>query len=305
MNNGGSMTKSTRPLALGRLREHFDVVPWQTAKVWIVLSLVSIGLIWFGWRFGDRFGLLFGFFSAISLLAVVFFYGEWHLASLFPGEPLEGQDPWGVLSQTRELAETLSIPAPSVQLVPHETPFAFSSGIFATQTRVFVSEGLVQKLSPAEVQAVLTYEMQRLRYAHTRAASAAMALAGILASIANSFDSLIVFPFRLRSKRWRPWAPATLAALPLMALLVRLAVSRRAVFEADRLTARTMDGSRALADALMKLDAYGKTMPVDVNLAEASLFTVNPLARKKGWRFAFPQPPAEQRIHALLGHYPP
>jgi heat shock protein HtpX len=209
------------------------------------------------------------------------------------------------LSQTRELAETLSIPTPSVQIVPNETPFAFSSGIFSTQTRLFISQGLVQKLAPAEVQAVLTYEMQRTRYAHTRAASAAMALAGILSSIANSFDTLMVFPFRLRSKRWRPWAPATLIMFPIVALLVRLAVSRRSVYEADRLTARTMDGSRALADALMKLDAYGKTMPVDVNVAEASLFTVNPLARRKGWRIAFPQPAAEDRIHALLGHYPP
>jgi heat shock protein HtpX len=59
-----------------------------------------------------------------------------------------------------------------------------------------------------------------------------------------------------------------------------------------------------LAQALTKLDAYNKTLPLDVNLAEAALFVVDPLA-KHGWSsWASVQPSIEDRVRNLVGRYP-
>jgi len=65
---------------------------------------------------------------------------------------------------------------------------------------------------------------------------------------------------------------------PLVATLVRLAISRAREYQADATGARTSGNPFALADALEKLEMGSARRPMKVNEATAHLYIVNPLS---------------------------
>ncbi len=281
------------------------------------MTLISLILIFGGHALG-RFGLLFGFLLALTVNSVVFFYADFRLASLFPGEELEGQDAWGLLRQTRELASAMGARMPAIVLLHSATPLAFSAGLLAKRSTIYLSDELVKRLSNDEIRIVLAYELQRLKTQQTAAATATTALVSFITLTARWIDDLILFRWVLTGLRrfgvGRPKlirhvgivnGPMTLLVSPLVALIVRSSISRKAIFLADRVSGElTRSGSGAVARTLWKLDSYAKTRPFPVNLAEAHLFTVSPLTRYPMWRFASAQPPIEARLKSLTGFEP-
>ena len=262
------------------------------SKVWVVMTLISLVLIFGGHEIG-RFGLLLGFLAALSVNTLVFFYADFRIDSLFEGRLLEGQDAWGLVRETRELARTLGLKAPDLVLVESQTPLAFSAGLIANRSKIYVSTELLKRLSPDEIRIVLAFELYRLKTQQTAAATAASALVSFLTFTARLIDDIVLFRWaaalyrRLRGVR-SPLerhvgivsGPMTLLVSPLVALIVRSAVGRRGVLEADREAGMvTKNGSGAVARTLWKLDSYAKTRPFKVDLAEAHLFTVSPLTR--------------------------
>jgi heat shock protein HtpX len=104
-------------------------------------------------------------------------------------------------------------------------------------------------------------------------------------------------------KRWCQ-GPFTFISLPFVAIFLRLVIRRSSTLLCDTQAGATFGDVGTLAQALTKLDAYNKTLPLDVNLAEAALFVVDPLA-KHGWSsWASVQPSIEDRVRNLVGRYP-
>lgn len=287
------------------------------SKVWVVMMLISLALIFGGHAVG-RFGLLLGFLLALTVNTIVFFYADLRLHSLFPGRELEGQDAWGLLRQTRELARAAGLRAPALILVESSTPLAFSAGLLAGRSKIYLSSELLKRFSNDEIRIVLAFELDRLKSQQTAAATAASALVAFLTFTARLIDDLLLFRWaraliaRIRARRPKlerhsgvVSGPMTLLVSPLVALIVRLSISRQAILDSDRHAGEiTQTGNGAVARMLWKLDSYAKTRPFPVNLAEAHLFTVSPLTRYPLWRFASAQPPIEARLKSLTGFEP-
>jgi Zn-dependent protease with chaperone function len=289
----------------------------RSAKVWVVLGVISLALIFGGHAMG-RFGLLVGFLLALSVNSLVYFYADLRLSGLFPGHELEGQDAWGLLRQNRELARLIGVKAPAIVLIQSATPLAFSAGLLANQSKIYLSDELLKRLTNDEIRIVLAYELHRLKTQQTSSATAASALVGLLTFTARTIDDVILFRWigslipTVRQKRTTllkssgiVLGPMTLLVSPLVALLVRASVSRKALISSDRISGEvTRTGAGTVARTLWKLDSYAKTRPFPVNLAEAHLFTVSPLTRYPLWRFASAQPPIQARLKALTGFEP-
>ena len=101
--------------------------------------------------------------------------------------------------------------------------------------------------------------------------------------------------------------PATVLLLalvaPIAASVMQMALSRSREYEADRVGAELLGDPRPLANALAKLDATSKRVPMDVDPAHATAYIVNPLTGKKR-EFANlfqTHPPIDDRIARLLG----
>lgn len=289
----------------------------RAAKVWVVLGAISLALIFGGHAMG-RFGLLIGFLLALSINSIVYFYADIRIAKLFSGRELEGQDPWGLRRQTKELARAIGAKTPNLVIIQSSTPLAFSAGLIPQQARIYLSSELLKRLTNDEIRIVLAYELHRLKTQQTSSATAASALVGLITLTASMIDDILLFRWvgdflpSVRAKRETLLknagiilGPMTLLVSPLVALLVRLSVSRKALIASDRIAGETTrTGAGTVARTLWKLDSYAKTRPFPVNLAEAHLFTVSPLTRYPLWRFASAQPPIEARLKALTGHEP-
>ena len=302
---------------LKRYVGEFDLDAVTNAKVWIMMSILSIALILAGHAMG-RFGLLFGFFAALSLNCVVFFYADLRLVALFPGRSLEGQDPWGALTCVKDLSRRAGLRTPALRLIFSHTPLVFSAGLMPSQSVISISTALVEKLTPIELKIVLAFEISRLKSRTTATSTAVSALVGLLTLMASTVDEILLLRFltrwsaRARARRAQflkhggvRVGPATLLISPLAALIIRLTISRRSILNADK---EIMELARVpssdVARTLWKLDSFVKTRPFPVNLAEAHLFMVSPLARYPFWRFASAQPPTSVRLKNLTGHAP-
>ena len=83
-----------------------------------------------------------------------------------------------------------------------------------------------------------------------------------------------------RAVQWASLLGSSLLA-PLAASLIQMAISRAREFEADRGGAEISGDANALADALTKIDAYARGIPMptaEAHPATAQMMIVNPLS---------------------------
>jgi len=250
---------------------------------------------------------LIGFFVALGLNALVFFYDEWRLLSLFPSTEIEGRDPWGLVALNRSLAKKHGLPTPSLYEVASETPFIFSAGLIPARLKIFVSTSLVRRLNADELTALFTHELLRSHVGLTQLTTAAVSVADMWLIVARFIDALLTarFIWARRSKQARLcFGPITTVSFPFVVIFLRLIIRRKRYLFVDRMAASQIGQEKLLVSALVKLDSYGKNLPLDVNIAEAALFSVNPLSLYKWSRWAAVQPSLESRTIALTGHFP-
>jgi heat shock protein HtpX len=94
---------------------------------------------------------------------------------------------------------------------------------------------------------------------------------------------------------------ATMIFAPVAAMLIQMAISRSREFAADAGGAALAGNPYGLADALRKIDAISKQVPLDANPATAHMFIIKPFAGGGLMSLFSSHPPTEARIRALLG----
>ena len=98
-----------------------------------------------------------------------------------------------------------------------------------------------------------------------------------------------------------PLAMLAMAILaPLAATMIQMAISRSREFAADRRAAQIVGSPYGLADALRKIDAAARRVPLDANPATAHMFIMKPFAGRGMKALFSTHPPTEQRIERLL-----
>jgi heat shock protein HtpX len=87
---------------------------------------------------------------------------------------------------------------------------------------------------------------------------------------------------------------------PIAAMLIQMAISRSREFIADDTGARVSGNPLALANALLKIDAWSRRMPMTAGSpATAHLFIINPLTGGGLLRLFSTHPSTEQRVERL------
>jgi heat shock protein HtpX len=78
-------------------------------------------------------------------------------------------------------------------------------------------------------------------------------------------------------------------------------ISRTREFSADAGGARITGNPHGLANALRKIDAIARRVPLDANPATAHMFIIKPFSGGGLMSLFSTHPPTEQRIAALIG----
>jgi heat shock protein HtpX len=193
---------------------------------------------------------------------------------------------------------------PRVFVIPEKSPNAFATGRNPENAVVAVTEGLLELMDPDEVAGVLAHEIAHIKNRDILIGSIAATMAGaimILASMAR-WTAFLGGGSDDEEGGLGPVGLIIMSILaPLAAMLVQMAISRSREYHADASGSEFLGEPGPLADALEKLGAYSRRLPMQAQPQTAHMFIVNPLRGGSVANLFSTHPPLEERIARLRG----
>jgi heat shock protein HtpX len=270
-------------------------------------GLLLLALVGSTMALGQRLGPSNGFIASISLaLGIIFlfmWYAELRFFPHFGVEEISGQDPWGIGPRLRELADKARLPLPRLYVIDSDGVQAMATGRTHRSGKIFLTTGLLRRLAPEEVSAVLAFEIMAIRSRMTLSFTIAGAFADVVLSFGYAIDRVINTAIGSRRGQ-RRWNLGTWLLAPVAAALVQLAIGRQIYLKNDLSTAQLIGNGQLLAQVLWKVQSYAETEPIAVSAATSHFYLVNPLTTNRLGRYFHAHPKVRERIRDLVGHYP-
>ncbi len=220
-----------------------------------------------------------------------------------------------LLNVVDEMSIASGLPRPKVYVIPDPDPNAFATGRDPDHATIAVTQGLVDRLSRDELQAVVAHELGHIRSYDIRLMTVVAALIGTVLLVTEFGTRILRFGGGGGKKRDSKegggglgilmllWVVALILA-PIISQLLAMAVSRQREFLADASGAELTRNPMALASALQKItEADDPTK--SIKKGTAHLCIADPLGRQANEREGFladllaTHPPVQKRI-ALL-----
>jgi heat shock protein HtpX len=211
--------------------------------------------------------------------------------------PLSEEEAPRLHQLVRELAHSAGVPMPRLYMVPASQPNAFATGRSPKHSAIAVTQGITQLLSEAELRGVLAHEMAHIRNRDVLTQSVAAAIGGAITWIA--YMMLFVGGDDDNGPLGLVSALAMVLLAPIAATVIQLAISRQREYSADATGARIAGSGNALADALERLEAGARAMPMQVNKAAEPLYIVKPFHGGGIASLFSTHPPIEERVRRL------
>ena len=213
------------------------------------------------------------------------------------------------------IVENLSIgsglPMPRVWVIEDSAPNAFATGHNPGDAHVAATRGLLDKLEKRELEAVMAHEVSHVGNYDTRLMTLAAVVVGLVALLSDVMLRFTRFGAGMRmSNRGKGGgalammiiviAVIFIAISPLIAGIMRLALSRQREYLADASGALLSRNPDALADALLKISADREPLEA-ANKATAHLYIANPLKGHESFmnNLFSTHPPVEERVRIL------
>jgi len=274
-------------------------------KTALLLGLLSGLLLAIGEYFGGANGLVFAFVIAAVMNFGSYWFSDKIVLKMYraqevgPGHRLH--------TMVERLSRQAQLPMPKVYVIPDASPNAFATGRNPSHAAVAATEGILQMLSDSELEGVIAHELAHVRHRDILISSVAATVAAAIMMAARTAQFAAMFGgYGGRGDdRDRGNNPIALLAMiilaPMAAMLIQAAISRSREFSADAGGAQIAGNPYGLADALRKIDAGSKRVPLDANPATAHMFIVKPFLGGGLMTLFSTHPPTEDRIRALLG----
>jgi heat shock protein HtpX len=270
-------------------------------KTALLLGGLSGLLLVIGELLGGANGLMMAFVFAVLMNFASYWFSDKIVLKMYRAQTV-GPD-HALYRVVERLARQASLPMPKVYVIPDASPNAFATGRNPSHAAVAATEGLLRALSEHELEGVIAHELAHVKHRDILISSVAATIAATIMMVARMAQFAAIFGGGRddRNGGSNPIALlATIIVAPLAAMLIQMAISRSREFAADAGGARIAGNPYGLADALRKIDAISKRVPLDANPATAHMFIVKPFSGG-GMRSLFStHPPTDARIRALL-----
>jgi heat shock protein HtpX len=271
-------------------------------KTALLLGLLSGLLLLIGDLLGGAQGLMFAFVIAAVMNLGSYWFSDKIVLRMYraqevgPGHPL--------YELTARLARQGGLPMPKVYIIPDSSPNAFATGRNPEHAAVAATQGILQVLDQRELEGVIAHELAHVKHRDILISSVAATIAAAIMMAARMAMYAGMFGGHRDDREGGANPIALLAMLilaPIAAMLIQTAISRSREFAADAGGAKIAGNPYGLADALRKIDAISRRVPLDANPATAHMFIVKPFSGAGLMALFSTHPPTEARIAALLG----
>jgi heat shock protein HtpX len=268
-------------------------------KTVLLLGLMSGVLLALGELLGGANGLVIAFVLAAIMNLGSYWFSDKLVLSMYRAQPVGPEHP--LYRIVERLTQRASLPMPKVYIIPDPSPNAFATGRNPSHAAVAATEGILQVLSEHELEGVIAHELAHVKHRDILISSIAATMAAAIMMVARMAHFAALFGGyggrgEDRERGNNPIALlATIILAPLAAFLIQMAISRSREFAADAGGAEIAGTPYGLADALRKIDAASKRVPLDANPATAHMFIVKPFTGGGIMSLFSSHPPAESR----------
>jgi len=282
-------------------------------KTWFLMTMFFVVVIAIAWAFSyilDNPAILyFGVIFSIVMNIWSYWYSDSLVIKMSGAKKASREQYFDLWSAVQNLSITAGLPMPALYVIDDPSPNAFATGRDKEHSAVAVTTGLLQILNKNELEGVIAHELSHIGNRDILLGTVVVVLVGFIAIASDMFLRMSIYG-RGGNRDGRIGLILMIVGIvlailaPIVAQLIKLAISRKREFLADASGALLTRYPEGLASALEKISGY----PVGiqrVSTATAHLYISNPLKDGKAVSFMSKlfatHPPAEERISALRG----
>jgi heat shock protein HtpX len=289
----------------------YEAVERNIRRTWILIGGFVALVAALGYAFGALTELGYAGAFVAALIAIggawaSYYYSDRLVLSISGARQAPREEFPHLYNIVEGLAIAAGVPAPHLYIINDDAPNAFATGRDPQHAAIAVTTGLIHKLDRLELEGVIAHEIAHVQNYDIRLSTIAVVLVGVVVLLSDWF---------LRSMRWgrrrggRDGGGAGAVVLvglalaivaPLLAQLLRVAISRHREYLADASGAMLTRYPEGLASALEKISADPDPLEA-ANKATAHLYIINPLREWGGWANALynTHPPVDERVRRL------
>ena len=270
-------------------------------KTAALLGGLSALFLLIGGSLGGEQGMILAFGLAVVMNVGSYWFSDKIVLRMYRAQEVGAEHPLHRI--TARLAQKAGLPMPRVYVIPDRSPNAFATGRNPQHAAVAATDGLLKALSEAEVEGVIAHELAHVQHRDILISSVAATMAAAIMMLAHMARFAAIFGGSRDSREGgSPIALLATALLaPFAAMLIQLAISRQREFAADRRGADIVGSPLGLAQALRRIEATAKHVPLDANPATAHMFIMSPFSGSGLMSLFSSHPSTEARIQKLLG----
>ncbi|MFH1402525.1 MAG: M48 family metalloprotease [Patescibacteria group bacterium] len=284
-------------------------------KTWLLMASFFVFVIAVGWAFSyifaDQSILYFAVGFSVLMNVLSYWFSDKIVLKMAGAKQISRADNRILFDTVERLVHRTGLPMPKLYLISDQSPNAFATGRNAQHSAVAVTSGLLNILDERELEGVISHELSHILNKDILLATVAVVLAGFISLISDFFLRATFFR-SLGGRDNDNQAGGLLAAAgialavlaPLVAMLIRLAISRKREFLADASGAALTHNPSGLASALEKISQNSAPLK-RASYATAHLYISSPFRGKKSsnWfaKLFMTHPPVEDRVRILRG----
>jgi heat shock protein HtpX len=266
-------------------------------KTALLLGAMSGLILILGEALGGADGLMFAFVMAAVMNFGSYWFSDKIVLAMYGAKQVGPEHP--LYRITANLAQRGGLPMPKVYVIPQPSPNAFATGRNPQHAAVAATEGIMHILDEHELEGVIAHELAHVKHRDILISSIAATLAAAIMMTARF--AMFFGASRDDNRGGNPIALlATIILSPIAAMLIQAAISRSREFAADAGGARIAGSPNGLINALRKIEASVRRVPLDANPATAHMFIVKPFSGAGMFALFSTHPPTEKRVQALM-----
>lgn len=271
-------------------------------KTTALLAMMTIFIMMIGRVLGGTSGMLIALVFAGGMNFFSYWYSDKLVLKMYKAEEVSPSQAPELYEIVSVLAERANIPMPKVYIIPNESPNAFATGRNPENAVVAVTHGLLNLMDRDEIAGVVAHELGHIKNRDILIGTVAATMAGAIMMIANMARWAAIFGVGGNDEEGGGgFIQLIIMSIiaPVAAMLIQMAISRSREYLADSTAAKLTGNPNGLSNALEKLGAYSKRIPMNAEPATAHMFITNPLSGKNMMNLFSTHPPIEERVARL------
>jgi heat shock protein HtpX len=303
----------------------YQYIGRNKTQSWVLIFLFLIIIIGLGFLFDQAYNnpaiLVFAVLFSVGSALISYYFSDSITLAISRAQPADRQNSPQLYNIVENLCIAAGLPSPKIYIIDDSAPNAFATGRDPKHAVICFTTGILQKLDKAELEGVTAHELSHIGNYDIRLMTLVVVLVGTITLLADWFLRAGFWGGRRRSGnreggdagQWMLIIGVILALLsPIIATLIKLAVSRQREYLADASGALLTRYPEGLARALEKISLDAEPLEA-ANKATAHLYIADPFHAdspnvktgeshgNRGWLASLfnTHPPIEDRIKRL------